>query len=373
MRPTWATVDLDAIEHNVRVLRAHVAPAALCAVVKANAYGHGAVPVARAALAGGAEWLAVAFVDEGRELRAAGITAPVLVLSEPRPAEMATAHAAGLRVTVYSAAGIAAAGAAAAADGGAPWPVQLKVDTGMHRVGCPPEDVVDRAASIVALDSLVLEGVWTHCAVADDPEDAFTAAQLVRFDDALDALDARGWRPSMVHAANSAGAIAHEGTRRSMVRAGIAIYGIAPSTTLEGAVDLRPALALRSEVVHVQEVATGEGVSYGRRWRAARPTRVATVPIGYADGVRRSYGLDGGTVLVRGVRCPVLGVVTMDQLLVDVDAIDAAVGDEVVLIGEQGAARVTANDVADVLGTIGYEVTCAISARVPRRHVGGAA
>jgi alanine racemase len=370
MRPTWATVDLDAIEHNVRVLRAHVAPAALCAVVKANAYGHGAVPVARAALAGGAEWLAVAFVDEGRELRAAGITAPMLVLSEPRPAEMVEARAAGLRVTVYSATGIAAA-ATAASDGGAPWPVQLKVDTGMHRVGCAPDEVVDRAAAIVAHGSLVLEGVWTHCAVADDPDDPFTAAQLARLDDALAELEARGLVPPMVHAANSAGGIAHEDARRSMVRAGIAIYGIAPSTALEGVVDLRPALALRSEVVHVQEIATGEGVSYGRRWRAARPTRVATVPIGYADGVRRSYGVDGGTVLVRGVRCPVLGVVTMDQMLVDVDAIDVAVGDEVVLIGEQGAARVTANDVAEVLGTIGYEVTCAISGRVPRRHVGG--
>lgn len=369
-RPTWATIDLDAVAHNVAALRAAVAPASLCAVVKANGYGHGAVPVARAARRGGADWLAVAFVDEALELRAAGIDAPLLVLSEPRPAEMAEARAADLRVTVYSPEGIAAAAAAAAARPDEPWPVELKVDTGMHRVGARPDDAVARAAQIASSGSLVLESVWTHCAVADEPDDPFTATQLACFDDVVARVRAAGHEAFFEHAANSAGAIAHDRARRAMVRCGIAIYGIAPSGTLEGVVPLRPALTLRTEIVHLQELAPGEAVSYGQRWRAASTARIATVPIGYADGVRRSYGLDGGHVLVHGVRCPVVGVVTMDQTMIDVGALDVAVGDEVVLIGAQGHASITANEVAEVLGTIGYEVTCAISARVPRRYVG---
>ena len=371
MRPTWATVDLDAITHNVRALRTVVAPSQLCAVVKANGYGHGAVPVARAAIAGGATWLAVAFVGEGIELRDAGIDAPVLVLSEPRPEEMAQARAADLRVTVYTADGIDAA-AGAAKVSGAPWPVHLKIDTGMHRVGVAPRQAIAAANHIASVSSLQLEGVCTHCAVADVPDDPFTAQQLDCFDQVLAALHDRGHEPAIVHAANSAGAIAHPNARRDLVRCGIAIYGIAPSSLLEGSVALRPALSLRSEIVHLQTLEAGERVSYGRRWQAERVARVATIPIGYADGVRRSYGLDGGVVLVHGTRCPVVGVVTMDQLLVDVSDIDPELGDEVVLIGTQGNSGITANDVAATLGTIGYEVTCALGVRVPRRYVGGA-
>ena len=371
MRPTWATVDLDAIMHNARTLRDVVGPSQLCAVVKANGYGHGAVPVARAALAGGATWLAVAFVDEGIELRDAGIEAPVLVLSEPRPEEMAQARAADLRLTVYTVGGIAAA-AAVRASGASPWPVHLKIDTGMHRVGASPLEAVAIADRIAASPSLLLEGVCTHCAVADVPDDPFTNQQLDCFDQVLAALRESGHEPAIIHAANSAGAIAHPNARRDLVRCGIAIYGIAPSSLLEGSVALRPALNLRSEIVHLQSLTAGERVSYGRRWQAERAAHVATIPIGYADGVRRSYGLDGGVVLVRGERCRVVGVVTMDQLLVDVSEVDAHLGDEVVLIGAQASSLITANDVAATLGTIGYEVTCALSVRVPRRFIGGA-
>jgi alanine racemase len=376
MRPTWATIDLDAIEHNVRALRAMAHPAALCAVVKANGYGHGAAPAARAALRGGATWLAVAFVDEALELRDAGIDAPILVLSEPRPTEMHIAYNANLRVTVYSHVGIHAAAEAAHAAkavGAAPpdrWPVQLKVDTGMNRVGAAVVDVVSLADSIAGSEVLELEGVWTHCAVADAPDDAYTETQLARLAAVLTMLAAGGHHPSMVHAANSAGAIAHPSARFDLVRCGIAIYGIAPSAALDAAIDLRPALSLRSEIVHLHEVPPGDGVSYGRRWRASRPTQVATVPIGYADGVRRSLGLDGGVVLVRGIRCPILGVVTMDQLVVDVSVVNAEVGDEVILIGRQGADAITANEIGALIDTIGYEITCAISSRVPRRYEG---
>ena len=369
MRPTWAVVDLDAVAHNARVLREAVAPAELCAVVKAEGYGHGAVPVARAALRGGAAWLAVAMVDEALELRAAGIDAPVLVLSEPRPHEMTTAVGHGVQVTVYSAAGVDAAASAAAATG-VSWPVHLKVDTGMHRVGASPHSVCGIADRIAAASSLSLASVWTHCAIADEPGDPFTMTQLERFDAACAALEAHGHRVPARHVANSAAAIAHPRTRLDLVRCGIALYGISPSSTMQVDLPLRPALSLRSELVHLQQVEAGETVSYGRRWRAERRTLVGTVPIGYADGVRRSFGFDGGEVLVRGRRCRVRGAVTMDQLLVDLTGVDAQVGDEVVLIGPQGADAITANEIGELLGTIGYEVTCALSPRVPRRFIG---
>ncbi len=369
MRPTWATIDLDAVEHNVRALGTLVAPAALCAVVKADGYGHGAVPVARAARRAGAAWLAVALVDEALELRAAGIDAPVLVLSEPRPEEMAAAVAHDVQVTLYSAVGVDAAAAAAKAHGVVA-PVHLKVDTGMHRVGAAPAALAAIADRIVASGSLTLASLWTHCAVADEPHDPFTATQVERLAAARAALEARGHTVALTHAANSAAAIAHPVARLDLVRCGITVYGIGPSSTLPVNVALRPVLSLRSEVVHVQQLAAGESVSYGRRWRAPGPSKLGVVPIGYADGVRRSFGLDGGEVLVRGRRCRVRGVVTMDQLLVDLTGTDAEVGDEVVLIGTQGDETITVNEIGDLLGTIGYEVTCALSPRVPRRYVG---
>ena len=372
MRPTWATVDLDAIEHNVRALRAMVHPAAVCAVVKANGYGHGAVPAARASLRGGATWLAVAFVDEALELRNAGVDASILVLSEPRPWEMRIALDANLRVTVYSHIGVRAAAEAVGRAAPDRWPVQLKVDTGMNRVGAAVADVVSLADAIAGSGVLELEGVWTHCAVADAPDDPYTDMQIERLGGVLTMLAASGHQPSMVHAANSAAAMAHPNARFDLVRCGISIYGISPSEALDAMLDLRPALSLRSEIVHLHEVVPGEGVSYGRRWRATRPTQVATVPIGYADGVRRSLGLDGGVVLVRGIRCPILGVVTMDQLVVDVSVVNAEMGDEVILIGRQGPDAITANEVGALIDTIGYEVTCAISSRVPRRYEGAA-
>jgi alanine racemase len=367
MRPTWAEVDLDVVAANVALLHRHVG-ATVCAVVKADGYGHGAVAVARAAQRGGAGWLAVALVEEGVQLRDAGIEGPILVLSEPRPAEMAEARGAGLRPTVYSAAGIDAAARAAV---GQRWPVHLKVDTGMHRVGAAAADICALADRIDASGSLQLEGVWTHCAVADEPGDPFTATQLGRFDATVTALRATGRSAFMCHAANSAGGLAHARARYDMVRAGIAIYGIAPSTEVALPDGMSSALTLRSEVSHVQMVDSGEGVSYGRRWFAESPTRVATVPIGYADGVRRDLSARGGQVLVRGTRRPIVGVVTMDQLMIDCGDEPVVVGDEVVLIGAQGAERITAEEVGARLGTIGYEVVCAIGARVPRRYRGG--
>ncbi len=362
-RPAWADVDLTAISHNTRILRDLVAPATVCAVVKANGYGHGAVPAATAALEGGASWLAVAFVEEGIALREAGLDAPVLLLSEPAGGAMATAVAHRLTPTVYTEAGVAAA-----RDAGVP-AVHLKVDSGMHRVGAAPEDVGAIGNAIVT-SGMRLEGFWTHLAVADEADkDATTKEQLRRFEDARAVIDAAGLEPDIVHAANSAGAIAHPAARYDLVRCGIAVYGVAPAPGLAGRVELRPAMSVRAEVTHVRRIDAGEGVSYGHRFIASRPTTIATVPLGYADGVPRRLGVDGAPVLVGGARRPIAGVVTMDQLMVDCGP-DAAVtvGDEVVLIGRQGDEEVTADEWAGRLGTIAYEVICGIGPRVQRRY-----
>jgi alanine racemase len=368
-RPTRVEVDPDAITHNVRYVAQQIAPSAVCAVVKADGYGHGAELVARAALRGGATWLAVALVEEAAHLREAGIDAPILMLSECRPEAMRRARGLDLRMTLYSAEGIAAA--TAAAGRGAPWRVHLKVDTGMHRVGASPDDVVDRARAIAGARGLRLEALWTHCAVADDLLDGFTGTQLDRFETAISALTAEGIAPPMLHAGNSAVALLHPRGRYDMVRLGISMYGCPPASHHHDiARRLRPALRLVSRVSHVQVVAPGEGVSYGHRWRAQRPTTVATVPIGYADGVRRDLGLEGGCVLINGRRHRIVGVVTMDQLMVECTEGPVAVDDEVVLIGRQGDDAITADEIADLLHTISYEVLCDIGVRVPRHQRG---
>jgi len=365
----WAEVDLGAVRHNVGVLAGLAAPAQVCAVVKAWAYGHGPVEVARAALEGGASWLAVALVDEGVQLRDAGIDAPVLVLSEPPADAMADVVALGLTPTVYTPGGVAAAATAAAAgEGGTPLPVHVKVDTGMHRVGASAEVAVKLALTVEERPELSLQGIWTHFAVADDPDDPFTSVQAGRFAAVLDELAGLGLRPPLAHACNSAGVLTHPAAHLDLVRCGMAVYGVAPSPTLESrAADLRPALALKARVSLVKEVAAGEGVSYGRRFRAERPTMVATVPIGYADGIPWRLPGAGGEVLVGGRRRPIAGAVTMDQLMVDCgDDRSVTVGDEVVLIGRQGDEAVGAWEWATRLGTIAYEVLTGIGARVPR-------
>lgn len=364
LRPTAVEVDPGAIRHNVEVIARHVAPTPVWAVVKADGYGHGAVTTARAALAGGARGLAVALVEEARPLRAAGIEAPILLLSEPPIAGVDEVVALDVEPAVYSEATI---GAVAAAARGGVVPVHLKVDTGMHRVGADPVDVPDLARLIDAADGVRLASVWTHLAVADEPDRPESAAQLARFDETLAAVEAAGVSVPVTHAANSAAALAHPGAWRDLVRVGIAVYGIDPSPALAGVVDLRPALRLVSEVSHVRRVPAGEGISYGLRYAPEVDTTVATVPIGYADGVRRRLGGLGTDVLIGGRRRPIAGTVTMDQITVDCGP-DATVarGDEVVLIGRQGDEEITAAEWAGLLGTIGYEVTCGLGARLPR-------
>ena len=370
VRPTWAEVDLGAIRHNASVLAGLVAPAALCAVVKADAYGHGSVAAALAALEGGATWLAVALVEEGALLRQHDVDAPILLLSEPPAEAMDDVVALNLTPTLYTLQGVEAAAKAVASAGASPLAVHVKVDTGMHRVGASADGAVAAVQAVAEHPELTFGGLWTHFAVADEPAHPFTDEQCGRFDAVVERLAGLGLRPPMVHAANSAGALAHPGARHDMVRCGIALYGVAPSPALaavEAGTGLRPALSLRARVSFVKRVAPGAGVSYGLRRPLDRETVVATVPVGYADGVPWRLGVTGGEVLIGGRRRPLAGSVTMDQILVDCGEDDGVLpGDEVVLLGRQGTEHITAWDWASRVGTIAYEILCGIGPRVPK-------
>ena len=371
-RPTWVQVDLDAIGHNVRRLRA-IAGVPLIAVLKADAYGHGAVRVGRAALAAGAAMLAVATLGEARALRAAGIAAPILVLGYTPPWQARAAAQLGVTCTVFDM-DTAQALAEAAAALGREVRAHVKVDTGMARLGLQPHETLpflralrDRGLVAARRDAggLVIEGLYTHFATADDADETFAREQLRRFRAALAEVEAAGLRPPIVHAANSAGLLRFPEARFDMVRAGIAIYGLSPSAATPLPPDFRPGLSFHSEVAQVKELPPRAPVSYGRAYLTSAPTRIATIPVGYADGMRRSP--PWREVLVRGRRAPVVGRITMDYAMLDVTGIpDVRRGDPVVLIGRQGEEQITAEEVAGWLGTISYEVVSTILPRVPR-------
>jgi alanine racemase len=373
-RPAWAEVDLNAIRHNVRLLAQLVAPAGLMAVVKADGYGHGSVAAAYAALEAGATWLGVALVEEGVELRDAGIDMPILLLSQP-PVEAAGAVVeAGLTPVVHSGKFVDALAKAAADLGVEGQPVHLKVDTGMHRIGCSPSEALDLAPAIKKHRELHLQGLLTHFAVADEPGNPYTARQIATFEAVRKELARSGIRPPLLHAANSAGVLSVPEARYDLVRCGIAIYGIAPAAELAGRLALKPALSLKARVSYVRHLVAGERLSYGLRYELGEPSTVVTVPVGYADGVPRRLGEVGGEVLIGGLRKPIAGSITMDQLLVDLGptaaAGDVEIGTEVVLLGRQGEESITACEWAQKLGTIPYEVCCGIGERVPRRYQG---
>jgi alanine racemase len=369
-----ADVDVSALEHNAKLLAERAGSAALCAVVKGWGYGHGIVRAASAAVSGGATWLGVALVNEAVDVRVkGGLTQPVLLLAEPPLRQLVdVARLDGVRPTIYSAEAIAAA-AKSVRDVGrdTPLPVHLKIDTGMHRVGAAPEAARHLAELIDSSEELVLEGLWTHLAAAEDPAyDGYTARQLALFDEVRRDLASAGIQPAIVHAANSGGLLAHPEARYDLVRCGIAFYGIAPRARMPEAGGLRPAMALKARVSFVKRVRAGEPISYGLHHVCAEPTVVATVPIGYYDGVPRRLGLVGGEVLIGGRRCPILGAVTMDQLMVDCGPDSPVrVRDEVVLFGEQNGEVISAWDWAERLDTIAYEIVCGIAInRVPRRY-----
>jgi alanine racemase len=380
-RPAWAEIDLDAVTHNAAVLSQLVRPARLCAVVKAHGYGHGGPAVAKAALAGGAAQLAVALVDEGVELRQHGVEAPILLLSECSADAVDTALAYDLTPTLYTSEGIEQVARAAAALCRRT-AVHVKVDTGMHRVGAPPAEAPALVQAVLAQPSLRLEGLWTHLPVADgegEDDRAFTLGQLDLFDRVVAGLAQGGIAPEMLHAANTAGAVAFPSSRYDMVRCGLGLYGYLPGAAVSAAFDaqaggatLRPAMSLKARVVAVRTLDAGVRPSYGRLRPLPGRSVVATVPIGYADGVPRSLFAPGYEVLIGGVRRPLAGMITMDQVVVDCGE-DTSVrpGDEVVLLGRQGDEVITADDWAALLGTISYEVLCGVGPRVPRIVVHG--
>ncbi len=372
LRPAWIEVDLDAIAHNVRTLVAEVAPARLMAVVKADGYGHGAVPVARAAAAAGTSWLGVALVEEALVLRQAGLSSGILILSEPHPAAADACAEHGIAVTLCTEAGVRVFGRAGRT-AGRPVAAHLKVDTGMHRQGCLPADLPHLVKLALAEPGLEVEGLWSHFAVADEPDkSATTDGQLEAFAEVLAATAAAGLQPRWRHLANSAGATLREDARFDLVRAGIELYGLAPAPALTGAVRerLRPALALRGAVTAVRTVEAGERVSYGHRWAAPRRTRIVTLPLGYADGARR--GLSGRIrVRLREQDFPQVGTITMDQLMVDVGDVPIGVGEVATLLGDPARGEPGVAEWALALDSIDYEVTCGLSPRLPRVHYHG--
>ena len=349
----WAEVDLSAVRDNAARILAHLPHGTrLMAVVKANGYGHGAVPVARAALRGGASWLAVSTIDEGRELSGLVHAERILVLGGLVPSQAEAAAASGFSIGVSSLEFAQALG-----DSEEVVPVHLKIDTGMGRLGARPEEAAALAGFIDESSGLRRAGTWTHFASAESDEE-MTRQQFDRFSMALEALPAA---PSLRHACNSAAALRYPEMALDAVRAGIALYGCEwPGTS--------PALALRSVVTLLKDTNPGDPVGYGATWRASKSTRVATVAIGYADGVFRARS-NRGHVLVRGRQVPLIGTVSMDAITVDVTGVrDVRVGDTVTLIGDDGDERITAEQVAEWSGTISYEVLTAIGPRVGRRY-----
>ena len=368
-RPTWVEIDLSAIAGNTRRVKAIVGQdVRVLASLKADAYGHGAIKVGRTALHNGASMLGVATVSEAAPLREAGIYAPILVFGYVPPWQMREAARLDLTITLYD--GEAAQALSRAAQAlEKQVRVHVKVDTGMGRLGIRAEqveEIVKLVREIRALPGLELEGIFTHFAMADTLDQTHVRVQLARFQQVLRTLDRHGLRPTLVHAANSAAMLALPEARFDMVRPGVALYGLEPSAEVRLPEGFRPALSFKTQVAQVKTVPAGEGISYGCTYITERSTVVATLPVGYADGFRRAPS-NWGTVLIHGQEAPILGRVCMDQCMIDVTHIPhVRPGDEVVLIGRQGNAVLSAEDVAERLGTSNYEVVSAILARVPR-------
>ena len=370
LRPTWLEIDLSALAGNVRALRRRIGTRRLLyAVVKANAYGHGADLIAPAVLRAGADRLAVAAANEAIALRQAGVDAPILVLGYTPPELAETLLEYALTATVHEAR-TALAFAEAASQQGQPLTVHLKVDTGMHRLGIDHADALELCARLERNVHLRLEGIYTHFSTADEADQRYSQEQLRRFTTLLERLASAGCRPPIAHAANSAATLALPQAHLDAVRCGILLYGLSPSSERPVPPEMRPVLSWKARIAQVRRLNAGEPVSYGNTWRAPDARTVAVVPVGYADGFPRSPR-NWQRVLVGGCEAPIVGRVCMDQTVVDVTEIVASGGsvaqdDEVVLIGSQQDASILAEVVANRLGTINYEVTSRLMARLPR-------
>ena len=364
----WVEVDHAAIRHNLALLRGLAPAAQVIGVVKANAYGHGDVAVATTLIAAGVERLAIATIDEARRLRAAGIDAPLLLLWGLGPAEADEAIALDLEVTVYDSRGLALA-ERAAASAGRRASVHLKLDSGLGRQGATPDNAIELALAVARTAHLRLTGTFSHLAVPGEDE-AYTDVQLLRLARVLDAIRSAGVDPGLVHVSATGGILAAAGAFADAVRPGLGLYGLLPAWAADRDPGLRPALALKALPLRLFDLPTGEPIGYGLRPRAERATRIATLGIGYGDGWPRVHA-NNGALLVRGRRVPVVGAISMDGLTVDLGEVDdVTYDDEFVLIGEQGGARITADEVAAERRTINYEVTTALRNRLPRLHLG---
>ncbi|MBN2875867.1 MAG: alanine racemase [Spirochaetales bacterium] len=374
-RSCWAEVDLGAIKDNVKALSSLLSPgSSICAVVKADGYGHGAVQVARACLDAGASFLGVALVEEGVALRKAGFTEPILMLGYTGAEGARRAVGWGLSLTVVSLDNARVLAAEAQSQGRVAG-LHLKVDTGMGRLGVSPSEAAEVALAIAAMPAARLEGLWSHFADADSVDESFAALQLERYREVLKSLDSaadthaglRGIVRHMArHMANSAGLLYHPDAHFDMTRPGIALYGLRASADRAPLTALTPAMTLSARVSQVRLLPAGDSVGYGRTFYAKRESRIATLPLGYADGVSRALS-NRGSVGFDSRRAPIVGRICMDQLMVDVtDLPDVQPGSVATIFGRGGPSIA---EVADQLGTIDYEVVCAVSARVPRVYV----
>jgi alanine racemase len=369
LRPAWVDVDLEALEHNLASIQKRIAGsgAGTMAVVKADAYGHGAVGVSRCLEAAGVDWLGVALLEEGAEVRRAGVELPILVLGTARPAKVALYRRYRLTPTVSSLAELALWSEWAAGES-EPQPIHLKVDTGMGRLGVALAEVPQALAAVRAHPRLRLAGLLSHFAEADDLGSPRNPLQEGRFAEVLALLTSEERAGLVLHMANSAAALHRSGSRYDLVRLGIAIYGLDPVRV--PAQDLRPVMSVRARIVQLREVPAGTPVSYGGRTVTRRRSKIAVVPVGYADGY--AWRLTGrAEALVCGRRVPIAGSVTMDMTLLDVTETAAELGGEVVLLGRQGGEEITARELADHAGTISWEILCHLGLRLPRRYVRG--
>ncbi|MBR1858087.1 MAG: alanine racemase [Selenomonadaceae bacterium] len=364
-RDVWAEVNLSAITHNLKNIRQHIDKSVkLCAVVKANAYGHGAVAVARCAVEAGADYLAVATLDEALELRAAGFTQPILILGLV-PATAANEIVANDITQAVADFDLARAICQAAVSQNKTAKVHLKVETGMGRIGASPEEAVELATSISLMPNVELEGIFSHFAAADTKDKTFVNEQLALFNKTIDEIKKRGVEIKIRHIAESAAILEIPEAHFDMVRSGIITYGLYPSDEVTRPIEIKQAMRLVSRVAFIKKIKAGTSIGYGRDFITERDSVIATMPLGYADGYIRAY--KGFYVEINGQRAPIAGRVCMDQVMIDVTDIEnIKVGDEVTLFGSD---TLTIDDAANHLKTINYEVTCLVSSRVPRFYI----
>jgi len=359
---SWVEIDLSAIEENVRIIKT-LTGANVMAVVKANAYGHGAVQVANAAIKGGAAWLGVARIEEALELRNAGFKQNIFVLGYIPPAHYKSAVDNQISLAVWDADQIDLLSNLCCSSNTTAR-LHLNVDTGMSRLGISNKMAVELASYLSEKSGVEFEGIFTHFARADERDQVPTELQEDRFLAVIDDLHKKNIRPQWVHASNSAASINRPLARFNMVRVGISIYGLHPSPDCMLPDGFQPALSWKATLCQVKEIPPGTGVGYGHEYITSKNEKIGTVPVGYADGIRR---MKGNRVLVRGRAAPVIGRVCMDQIMIQLDEVPSAnVGDEVVIIGCQGGERISAENIAQRWGTINYEVVCGINTRVPR-------